>query len=130
MADGYSYRPSPNRLGGRVADLMKDMNTNQKVSISLSMNGTNLFQQGLETIPYSLNTGGAEIIWAYNRGNEWDSRSQAIDSLMYHNYQDAFKQTYIDEIRRSQEGGEVFAMRTIGGNIFQPVLIMMSFLIV
>ena len=84
--------------GGRVADLLKDMNTNQKVSISLSLNGTNLFQQGNETVPYSLNTNGAEIIWAYNRGNEWDSRSQAIDSLMYHNYQDAFKQTYIDEI--------------------------------
>lgn len=94
--------------GGRVADLLKDMNTNQKVSISLSLNGTNLFQQGNETVPYSLNTNGAEIIWAYNRGNEWDSRSQAIDSLMYHNYQDAFKQTYIDEIRKSQEGGEVF----------------------
>ena len=95
--------------GGRVADLLKDMNTNQKVSISLSMNGTNLFQQGLETTPYSLNTGnGAEVIWAYNRGSESDSRSQAIDSLMYHNYQDAFKQTYIDEIRKSQEGGEVF----------------------
>ena len=94
--------------GGRVADLLKDMNTNQKVSISLSLNGTNLFQQGNETLPFSLNTNGAEIIWAYSRGNEWDSRSQVIDSLMYHNYQDAFKQTYIDEIRKSQEGGEVF----------------------
>jgi len=94
--------------GGRVADLLKDMNTNQKVSISLSLNGTNLFQQGNETVPYSLNTYGADLIWAYNRGNEWDSRSQAIDSLMYYNYQDAFKQTYMDEIRKSQEGGEVF----------------------
>jgi uncharacterized protein (DUF1501 family) len=95
--------------GGRVADLMKDMNTNQKLSISLSLSGTNLFQQGLETIPYSLNSdNGADRLWAYNRGNEWDSRSKAIDSLMYHNYQDAFKQTYIDQIRKAVEGEEVF----------------------
>jgi uncharacterized protein (DUF1501 family) len=95
--------------GGRVADLLKDMNSNQTLSISLSLSGTNLFQQGLETIPYSLSSdNGAEHLWHFKRGHLWDSRSQAIDSLMYNNYQDAFQKTYIDEIRRSVEGSEVF----------------------
>jgi uncharacterized protein (DUF1501 family) len=95
--------------GGRVADLLKDMNSNEKVSISLSLNGTNLFQQGNETNPYTLNTeNGAEVMWAYNRGNSFDYRSRAIDSLMYYNYSDAFEQTYMTEIRKSQEGGEFF----------------------
>jgi uncharacterized protein (DUF1501 family) len=96
--------------GGRVADLIKDMNSSQKLSMSLSLSGTNLFQQGLETVPYSLNTNnGAELFGVFYRGgNEWDSRSRAIDSLLYDNYYDAFKQTYIDEIRKSHEGAEVF----------------------
>jgi uncharacterized protein (DUF1501 family) len=104
----------PNNLsktgwGGRVADLLKDMNSNDKMSISLSLNGTNIFQQGNETNPYTLNTeNGAEVMWAYNRGNSFDYRSRAIDSLMNYNYSDAFEQTYMAEIRKSQEGGEVF----------------------
>jgi uncharacterized protein (DUF1501 family) len=96
--------------GGRVADLLKDMNTNQKISISLSLNGTNIFQQGKKTVPFALDPyNGADLIGSYNRGkNEYNPIGQAIDSLMHHNYQDAFQKTFIDEIRNAQESGEVF----------------------
>ena len=39
--------------GGRIADMVNDMNMTQDLSMNISMNGTNIFQTGVNTTEYS-----------------------------------------------------------------------------
>lgn len=106
---GLTTERSITGWGGRIADLLKDQAGNDKISMTLSLGGNNLFQQGVEAFPFTLNNNsGADLLWAYQRDNPWNLESQAIKSLIYHQYEDAFKQTYVDVISHAQESGEIF----------------------
>lgn len=106
---GLTTERSITGWGGRIADLLKDQAGNEKISMTLSLGGNNLFQQGIEAFPFTLNQhSGTDLLWAYQRDNPWNLESQAIKSLIYHQYEDAFKQTYVDVISNAQESGEIF----------------------
>lgn len=105
---GLTTERSITGWGGRIADLLKDQAGNDKISMTLSLGGNNLFQQGVEAFPFTLNQhSGSDLLWAYDRDNPWNLESQAIKSLIYHNYEDAFKKTYVDVISNAQESGEI-----------------------
>jgi uncharacterized protein (DUF1501 family) len=105
---GLTTERSITGWGGRIADLLKDQAGNDKISMTLSLGGNNLFQQGVDAFPFTLNQhSGADLLWAYQRDNPWNIESQAIKSLIYHRYEDAFKQTYVDVITNAQESGEI-----------------------
>jgi uncharacterized protein (DUF1501 family) len=94
--------------GGKIADIIKSQNENQGISMNISLAGTNIFQLGNETIEYAINPyGGSNGIYGYRPDNMYDGfnllRTSAIDSMFAHEYQDAFKQTYVDVVRNSQE---------------------------
>jgi len=95
--------------GGKVADLIRDLNNNPNISMNLSLGGTNIFQTGQETIEFSLDPySGSSGIYGYGSNDEWNvfdrMRTQAINSMVEHEYQDAFEKTYVDVIRRSRDG--------------------------
>ncbi|HUR31550.1 MAG TPA: DUF1501 domain-containing protein [Saprospiraceae bacterium] len=95
--------------GGRVADIIRDMNTNSNVSMNFSMSGTNVFQTGLETIEFTLDPyDGSSGIYGYGEHDEWNvfdrMRTRAIKSMIDHEYQDMFQKTYVDVIRKSRDG--------------------------
>ncbi|NND33443.1 MAG: DUF1501 domain-containing protein [Saprospiraceae bacterium] len=107
--------------GGRVADLIRDMNTNQNISMNVSLSGTNVFQSGQMTIEYAIDPYGGSIgIEGYEKENMYDvfnlMRTQAIDNMIDHEYQDIFKKTYVDVIRRSRDGHQLFdtALEKVG----------------
>ena len=107
--------------GGKVADLIRDMNSNQHISMNVSLSGTNVFQSGESTIEYAIDPYGGSIgIDGYEKENMYDvfnlTRTQMIDNMIDHEYQDIFKKTYVDVIRRSRDGHLLFngALEKVG----------------
>jgi uncharacterized protein (DUF1501 family) len=52
-------KPFATGWGGRVADLTNAFNTNNSVSMSISLNGQNSFQVGRNVVQFAVNAGGA-----------------------------------------------------------------------
>ena len=108
--------------GGKISDMIKDMNSNQNISMNISLSGTNTFQTGNNSIEYSLDPmeGSIGIIgdnqdWLFNQ-----LRSKAITDLVEHNYQDAFKNTYVKTINSARSANAQFST-AIEGNQFSNV---------
>ncbi len=93
--------------GGRVADMMQDVNDNRELSINISVSGSNLFQTGSTTVEYALDpSNGAVGILEYNdpNGNAfWKLRDKAIDNMIDAHYDDIYKKAYIDVIKNSRD---------------------------
>jgi uncharacterized protein (DUF1501 family) len=95
--------------GGKVADLIRDMNTNNNISMNLSLAGTNIFQTGQETVEFALDPyDGSSGIYGYGDHEDWNvfdrMRTTALKNMIEHEYQDMFQKTYVDVIRRSRDG--------------------------
>lgn len=106
---GVPHARSSTGWGGRVADLVRDMNTSSNISMNFSLSGTNIFQTGNETIEFALDpTDGSSGIYGYGDHEEWNvfdrMRTRAINSMLEHEYNDMFQKTYIDVVRRSKDG--------------------------
>ena len=95
--------------GGQIADLVGSTNVNQNISMNISLAGSSLFQNGNNTVPFSMNKNGPKLPLYYNDtwGNN-EVRREMTDSLLYHNYQDPFQKTYADTFRESLEAGIEF----------------------
>ena len=92
--------------GGKIADLIGDMNNNQTLSMNISLNGSNVFQTGRNSIEYAIDpVRGPESIIGYNdNGDPFERiRTKAINSIVDKSYSDIFEKTYIDVIRNSRD---------------------------
>ncbi len=98
-------------VGGRMADILKDMNSISEVSMNISLNGKNRFQAGNTVIEYSIgNNPNPESIgiqsfpsWWSNSGFLTEQRNQAINSLVDDRYTNIFQDTYADLTRQTVE---------------------------
>lgn len=96
--------------GGKIADLIKSCNSNQKIGLNLSLSGSNTFQAGNETVEYALDPKVGSVV-LNNDGGTWllpQIVKKSLDSLLYKPYGDAFQKTYVDVIRNSREGSAQF----------------------
>ncbi|MBK7880996.1 MAG: DUF1501 domain-containing protein [Saprospiraceae bacterium] len=94
---------------GRMADLIRDMNTSQEISMNVSLSGSNLLQTGNEVVEYVIDRRNGSIgINGYRPDNMYDQfnivKSGAIDSLLDYNYRDIFQKTYTEVIRGARDG--------------------------
>jgi len=95
--------------GGRIADLVQSMNSNQNISMNISLQGTNIFQRGNQIIPYTISNNGSIGINGYGAQNGFDQlRTDALNSMMDRDYQDIYKNTYINTIKSSNESSQEF----------------------
>ncbi len=97
--------------GGRLADMVQAANTNQNVSMNISLSGKNIFQLGTEAAEYSIlpGTGSLGII-GYGTPEPFEQiKTQAVNSLLEYQYQDIFKKTYADVVKASQNTHELFS---------------------
>ena len=99
--------------GGKVADMIRDMNTNQEISMNVSLSGTNIFQTGESTIEFAIDPyDGSVGIYGHGPTEYWDVfnriRTETIDGMIDHEYDNMFKQTYVDVIRRSRDSNNQF----------------------
>lgn len=111
---------SPTGWGGRLADMVQSANTNQDISMNISLSGKNIFQLGQQSAEYSiLPTGTGSIgIAGYNGTSTFNQiRTTAVKSLMEKQYQDIFKQTYAEVIKASQNTHELFSAAVGNSNI-------------
>ncbi|MBK8955164.1 MAG: DUF1501 domain-containing protein [Saprospiraceae bacterium] len=100
--------------GGRMADLIRDLNPSNKISMNISLAGTNLFQTGNETIEFSIDPRQGSVgIEGYGSMNMYDYfniiRGNALDSIIDHAYKDPFQKTYMDVIRSSRDGHRLYS---------------------
>lgn len=108
-----SARPherNPIGWGGRVADMIMDMNDNNNISMNVSMTGTNVFQYGQNTVQFTADRRtGAEGILGYDLpwGNN-PERMVAIDKMFDHSYSDMYRETYAKTIRTSRDSSIEF----------------------
>lgn len=96
--------------GGRVADVLSELNANQQISMNISVAGSNLFQNGTQTVEFSVSPGGGAVSID---GYEGDSvlnqlRTVGIDSLMNDRYKNLFEVAYADKVRSAIDGNKLF----------------------
>jgi uncharacterized protein (DUF1501 family) len=79
-------RPFDTGWGGRLADLLDAQNSNNQVSMSISLNGANSFQRGKSIQPYSISSFGVNSLNFFNQGgtsgNVFNVRSTAVKTGM------------------------------------------------
>jgi uncharacterized protein (DUF1501 family) len=68
---------------GRAADVLDSVNTNQKLSMNISLSGSNIWQNGTRVVPYSIDPSGIKELSNLNAGAE-DARERARTQI-YHN---------------------------------------------
>ncbi len=104
-----------NRIGwgGRLADIFRGSNTNQTLSMNVSLNGDNVFQAGNNVAPYFMNSYGVEQIEGIQTDTpadcgptgHWRRRScLSFKSLMTMSEQPGrhpFETAYVDKTKRS-----------------------------
>lgn len=106
---GRPHERSTIGWGGRIADLIQSTNTNQNISMNISLQGSNVFQQGNEIIPYAISPNGSVGLNGYGEQNIFDQlRTDAIDSMLDRDYQDVYKNTYRNTIKSSNNASVEF----------------------
>lgn len=95
--------------GGRIADLVQSMNSNDTISMNISLRGSNIFQRGDQIIPYAIKKEGSVGISGYNDNGFFDElRTEALNSMMEKDYQDIYKSTYINTVKASNDANLEF----------------------
>lgn len=103
-------------VGGRMADILKDMNTSDKISMNISLAGKNRFQAGKTVLEYSIgndpNIDGMGYStfpwWLPNSGFLSETRDNAISSFVEQEYNNIFQDTYADLSRQTSESVAFF----------------------
>jgi len=109
MQTGRPHERTNRGWGGRIADLVQSMNTNENISMNISLNGINFFQYGNEVIPFVITTEGAISIEGYEGASVYDTaRTTAMNSMMDHDYQDIYKNTFKNTVQTSNEAALEF----------------------
>ena len=104
-------------VGGRIADLLNAGNSNNQISMNISLGGKNIFQTGESVAEYSIsnkvnaNTVGLDLVpssWWSNTGIITDLRNAAIDSLVGQTYSNLLQQAYSSGTKSAISSFDVF----------------------
>ncbi len=102
-------------VGGRMADMLKDMNSIQEISMNISLDGKNRFQAGKTVVEYAIgnsadpNDLGIQSI-PYNSASGFltDTRDEAINSIVNESYANIFQKTYGQLANQTLSSIEIF----------------------
>jgi len=104
--------------GGRIADMINQMNDTDGLSMNISFRESSLFQTGRENISYtirptSVNESPLQNIRDYNDDWRYNSiRKKAVDDLLNRTYSDIYENTYINTARSARDGWLRFKRQT------------------
>lgn len=104
---------------GRMADLLKQLNSIDKVSMNISLSGTNVWQSGQTIFEYAITEDGAVGPNGYNFNYQeyqevMQPRSAAIDSQLGLHYSNLFAQAFAKTKKDAFDAYELFAGATSG----------------
>lgn len=103
--------------GGRMVDLIKDLNTSQIVPMQISLDGSNTWQTGNSVAEYSITPAGATALAGYNAGwvpsqDEANALSAAVDSQLAQQYTNLLAQTFNTRKKQALDAYQQFATAT------------------
>ncbi len=103
--------------GGRMADLLKDLNRNPVLPMQISLDGGNVWQTGRQTAEYAITPDGATALNGYSAGWEayrdlQNALSSAVDSQLSLHYTNLLSQTFNVRKRQALEAYQIFADAT------------------
>jgi uncharacterized protein (DUF1501 family) len=103
--------------GGRIADLMQDVNLQNGVSMNISLSGSNVFQSGDQVGEYSIDASGdgAPGLNAYGDGTDFGAfKKRMVDELLTVQQQHILRREYSRRLRGAIDAQAVFvdAMQT------------------
>ncbi|HWB05427.1 MAG TPA: DUF1501 domain-containing protein [Verrucomicrobiales bacterium] len=118
---------------GRMMDLIKSFNAEQRVSMNISMDGSNVWQTGVTGAEYAVSAGndqqegGAVGLSGYRAGYDSspfnNAASTAVDSQLAATYQNLLQQTFVKKRREAQDAYAIYSAATGGtlpGSIVFP----------
>jgi len=88
--------------GGRMADLFLSTNMNPAVSMNISINGVNIFQNGGSVVPYTIGQNGATQVSYYNN-NYLQNRifKKFTDNILDQTYSNLLAKSFAETNRNS-----------------------------
>ncbi len=103
--------------GGRMADLLKELNASQVVPMNISLDGGNVFQTGNTVAEYSITPDGAVALNGYNAGwvqyqNLQNALSTAVDGQLAQQYSNVLAQTFNTRKKAALDAYNIFANAT------------------
>lgn len=103
--------------GGRMADLVKSLNTEDRFSMNISLDGSNIWQAGKTIAEYAIRDTGADSMAGYNSAyaagqSLMQIRSAALDSQMALEYQNLFQQSFAKSKKDAVDAYDAFTLAT------------------
>jgi uncharacterized protein (DUF1501 family) len=103
-------QPARSGWGGRVADLLHSLNESAKVSMSISVGGTNTFQVGGVVTQYQVAPEGPTGLASYvPAGQGTDPASEAVRGMLGGSYGNLFERAYRGIFQRALDNQELLA---------------------
>ena len=106
--------------GGRMVDLIKDLNSNQTVPMQISLDGSNTWQTGNTVSEYTITPTGATALEGYRAG--WlqyddlkNAMSNAVDSQLAQQYANLLAQTFNTRKKQALDAYQTFANASAPG---------------
>jgi uncharacterized protein (DUF1501 family) len=87
--------------GGRVADLVQALNSNERLSMSISLAGTNQWQVGANVSQYQVTSSGSITLSGMTGSTNNVTRANAIRSLIAMEKRNLFELAYSDTLNRA-----------------------------
>ena len=97
--------------GGRLADILQQNNSNQNLSMSISLDGSNLFQRGNRVQSYTIKNSqnGSTLINGATKDNFYEQLKRAtLDDVLEVKHQNILKQAYSDVVAGSKSNSFEF----------------------
>jgi uncharacterized protein (DUF1501 family) len=107
--------------GGRMADMLQSLNAGSKISLSLSIAGTNTFEVGNTVLPYVISPNGSVGLTGFDGSANANVRLQAFKDLLALPHNNLFEQAYADTVSRSIAANELLTTALAGIPTFQTV---------
>ena len=103
--------------GGRMGDLLKDLNTLDTVSMNISLTGSNIWQSGESVYEYTVTSDGAIPLDGYDASDtdKWSTvpiRTKAVDSQLGFEYQHLLSQAFTAKQRGAMDAYALFNTAT------------------
>ena len=110
--------------GGRLADILHSNNSNQDISMNISLNGHNLFQRGNQILPYTASTnenGSTLLNRSTNSGFYETLKRETVDNIIELNYSNALEQAYAGVVSNSLSNSVEFDSAINNGTTLNTV---------
>lgn len=109
-----SEKPSRTGWGGRAGDLLQSLNAESKISLTISLAGTNMFEVGNRVVPYQVSPQGGIALEGLNGNPNADVRRDAFKKILALPHHNLLEQAYADTISRSMADTELLGSALAG----------------